>query len=131
MTLKQFSLIRILLFLVIGLVVTTAVIINNFFLALSGILVGLVFLFLVRHRYKKVIIDERVGTISGLAGRITYQLSTLLLAGLSIFLIISSQNRGDFFTETLGVTFGYVAILNMALYAFLFHYFNKKYGGDN
>ncbi|MFC1687258.1 DUF2178 domain-containing protein [Patescibacteria group bacterium] len=130
MDLKQFSLIRITILLLIGVIVLTAFLINNLYLAIAAFLIGMLFIFLVKEKYKKVIIDERVLTVSGQAARMTHIFITLLLGMFSLFFIFSGQNNEDYFSESLGVIFGYLAIFNIALYAIFFHYFNKKYGGD-
>lgn len=130
MNLKQFSLIRMAILLFIGILVLTAILIDDLYLAIASFLIGMLFIFLVQEKYKKVIIDERVVTVSGQAARMTYAFVTLLLGVLSLFLILSGQRDEMYYIESLGVIFGYLAICNIAVYAIFFHYFNKKYGGD-
>ena len=67
MNLKQFSIIRLILFTLIGVVIVVALVINNLYLALAGLLIGILFVFLVRRKFKKVVLDERVESISGQA----------------------------------------------------------------
>lgn len=119
-----------LILLLIGVIILAAFLINNLYLAIFAFLIGMLFIFLVQQKYKKVIIDERVITVSGQAARLTYVYSVLILGFLSLFLIFSGQQHEDLYTESLGVILGYIAIFNIALYAIFFHYFNKKYGGD-
>jgi uncharacterized membrane protein len=110
-------------------IVATAVSINNFYLALAGLFVGLLFNLLVRSKFRKKLVDERIESISGQASRMTYIITTIFLALLALFLVFSGRRNEDIFIESLGVIFSYIAILNTAVYAISFHYFNKKHGG--
>lgn len=130
MTYKSFKKIRLLIIILIAIIVATAVSINNFYLAVSGILIGLLFNILVRSKLRKKLVDERIVSLSGKAARMTYVISTLTLAILSLFLIFSGRQHQDTTTETIGIIFSYIAMLNIAIYAISFRYFNKKYGGD-
>lgn len=130
MTIKQFQTTRALIAVFIGFVVAIASANNNLYLAISGVLIGVLFLFLVRSKFKQIIVDERVSSISGKAGRIAYTISTAVFAFLGLLLIISGRSRGDFFTENVGTILSYSAMLNIAIYSISFYYFNKKYGGE-
>ncbi len=129
MGLKQFSIIRLLILLAIGIIILAAFLINNLYLAIFGFLIGILFIFAVRNKYKQEIIDERVLTISGQAARWTYLYTTLIFSVFAILLIFPGQHQENAFNESLGVIFSYLAIFNIALYAIFFHYFNKKHGG--
>ncbi|MBU0648667.1 DUF2178 domain-containing protein [Patescibacteria group bacterium] len=130
MNYKQFKVIRLIIIGLVTFTVATAVSINNFFLALAGVLIGMLFMHLVRVRYKKVMVDERVAIIGGRAARHAYVVSVTLLTLLCMFFIISGDRRGDIYTEALGVALGFIVLLNVALYSVSFYYFNRKYGGD-
>ncbi|PIQ68391.1 MAG: hypothetical protein COV91_04320 [Candidatus Taylorbacteria bacterium CG11_big_fil_rev_8_21_14_0_20_46_11] len=90
----------------------------------------MLFLFLVRKKYGKELVDERVISISGQASRMTYIISTLTLAILGLFLIFSGKGKNDIYTEALGTIFSYAAMFNIAVYAISFKFFNKKYGAN-
>ncbi len=130
MTYKTLKKIRLLIVCLIAIIVATAVSINNFYLAISGVLIGVLFNILVRSKFRKTLVDERIINISGRAARITYVITTLIIALLSLFLIFSGRQHQDINTETIGIIFSYVAMLNIAIYAISFRYFNKKYGGE-
>jgi len=127
---KQFKIVRLVIIGLVAFTVATAVSINNFFLALAGVLIGMLFMYLVRVRYKKVMIDERVASISGKAARNAYVVTVTLLTLLCMFFIISGDQRGDIYTEAVGVAFAFIVLLNVALYSVSFYYFNHKYGGN-
>jgi len=130
MTQKQFFIARIIIGILVAIIVAGAVSINNFYLAISGVLIGMLFLYLVRVKFSKVVVDERIVSVSGKASRMTYVIVTLLLAILSMFLIFSGKKNNDIAVESIGVILSYVTILNIAVYAVSFRFFNKMYGGD-
>lgn len=130
MTYTSFKKIRLLIIFLIAIIVATAVSINNFYLAISGIAIGIMFNLLVRSKLRKTLVDERVLSISGKAARMTYIITTLLLAACSLFLIFSGRQNQEVVIETMGIIFSYIAMLNIAIYAISFRYFNKKHGGD-
>ena len=72
----------------IGTVVAIAATTNNFYLAITGILIGILFMFLVKKGVKEVIVDERIISISGQASRMTYVIVTMFSAILGLFLIV-------------------------------------------
>jgi len=126
----QFKWVRLVIVALVATTVSTAVSIGNFFLALSGVLIGMLFMWLVRLRYKKVIVDERVSIISGRAARVSYAITTMTLLALSLFFTVSGKRAGEIYIEALGVVFGFVVLFTVALYTVSFHYYNKRYGGD-
>ena len=127
---KQFKVIRLLIIFFIAAIVFTASVINNFYLAITGILIGMLFMYLVRVKFKKIMTDERIINLSGKAARMAYSIPTLILAILGLFLIYSGQNHQDIYVENLGIIFCYISMLNIAIYSISFYYFNKKYGGE-
>lgn len=127
---KKFKLARIGIAFFIAITVAIASSIDNFHLAILSVLIGILFMYLVRIKYRKVIVDERVISVAGRASRLTYVIVTMFLAFLSLFLIFNGKSQGQIYMEVLGVVFSYVAMLNIAIYAVSFHFFNKKYGGD-
>lgn len=130
MNFKNYQKIRILIALLIASIVVTATIINNFYLAISGILIGTLFLFLAKSKFKEVVVDERVISMSGKAARATYSITTLFFAMLGLFFIFTARTHEDIYSESLGVVFCYVALLSITIYSISFHFFNKKYGAN-
>ena len=125
-----FTRLRLLIGLGIGTIVAIAATTNNFYLAITGILIGILFMFLVKKGVKEVIVDERVISISGQASRMTYVIVTMFSAILGLFLILSGKGDGNIYVEGIGVLFSYMSMLLIAVYAISYHYFNKKYGGN-
>lgn len=130
MTYKQFKIVKLLIVMIMTFIIVTAVNINNFYLALTGVLIGILFMFLVKAKFKKITVDERIVSVGGKAARLSQIITILALGCLSVFFIVSGQNRQDFYTESLGVAFSYIILFNIAVYSISFRYYNKQYGGN-
>ena len=130
MSYKQYQIIRTLIALLIATIVMVATITNNFQLALTGVFIGVMFLFLAKSKFKKVVVDERVISVSGKASRATYSIVTMFLAFFGLFLIFTASGHEDLYLESLGIVFCYIALLLITVYSISFYYFNKKYGAD-
>jgi uncharacterized membrane protein len=130
MSYKHYQIIRTLIGLLIATMVMTATITNNFYLAISGVLIGMLFLSLVKSKFKKIIVDERIISISGRASRIAHSAVTMLLALSGLFLIFAGRNHEGSNLEFLGEVFCYIALLLIMIYSISYYYFNKKYGAD-
>ena len=127
MDLKKFKMVQAGTAAFIAITVTIATTIDNILLAFAGVLIGMLFLFLVRKKTKNVLYDERIKTISGDAARMTYMISTIVFAFLSLMFLMGSKRLENPFIETLGTIFSYAALFNMAVFSICFRYFNQKY----
>jgi len=130
MNYKNYQIIRTLIGLLIATIVVTATIINNFYLVISGVLIGMLFLFLAKSKFKKIIVDERVVSISGKASRAAYLTVTMFLAFFGLFSILTPRGHEDLYFESLGVVLCYISLLLITIYSISYYYFNKKYGAD-
>ncbi|MFA5029221.1 MAG: DUF2178 domain-containing protein [Patescibacteria group bacterium] len=128
MNYKQFKRIKVLIASFISAMVAIAVVFNNIILALAGVLIGLLFLFLVRRKTKAVLVDERIQNIGGRASRLTYVILTITVAFLSLVFILSGRRMGEANYETLGIILSYITLFSLALYSLSYKYFSKKYG---
>lgn len=122
--------IRILIGLLIAAIVVIAVSVSNFYLAITGVLIGVLFMFLAKTRFKEVVVDERVVSVSGKASRVTYVIATLFFAVLGLFFILCYPGEHGAYMESMGILFNYVAMFLIAVYSISYYYINKKYGGD-
>ena len=121
----HYQMTRILISLSITAIVITAFVINNFYLAISGILIGMLFLSLARRKFKKVIVDERVISISGKASRASHIIVTVFLAALGLFFIFSGGGNGDIYLESLGIVLCYVSLLLITIYSISYYYYTQ------
>jgi uncharacterized membrane protein len=127
---KQYQIVRIIIGVVVGAIVATASTTNNFYLAITGVLIGMLFMFLAKSKFKEVVVDERVMIVSGRASRAAYVIVTMFLAIAGLFFIFSAKKNGDVYGESIGVLLSYVTMLLIAVYSVSYHYYNKKYGGN-
>lgn len=130
MNFKQFKQARFIVAIFIAATVSIAVTIENTFLALAAVIIGMIFMILVRKRTNAVLSDERTEKISGVAARATYGIFTSFIALLSLFLILSGRANSDAFTESVGTILSFTALLSMAIFALSYRYYNKKYGDE-
>ncbi len=130
MNYNQFKRVKILTTSFVSATVAIAVVYNNIILALAGILIGVLFLSLVRKRTKAVLVDERIKEISGQSSRLAYVVLTVTLAILSLVFITIGRKAvpPQAQLETLGITFSYITLLNVALYSISYKYLSRKYG---
>ena len=130
MTYKQFKRMRALIASFVSATVAMAVVQNNIILALAGVVIGVLFMFLVRKTTKAVLVDERIQSIGGQAAYIAYTILTITLAALSLLFIMIGRKSipPQASIETLGITLSYIALLSLALYSLSYKYFSKKYG---
>ncbi|MBN1258131.1 DUF2178 domain-containing protein [Candidatus Peregrinibacteria bacterium] len=130
MNYKQFKKMKVLTASFVSATVAIAVVYNNIILALAGVLIGMLFLFLVRKKAKAVLVDERIQTISGLAARLAYVILTITIAFLSLVFIMIGRKSvpPQASLEVLGVTLSYIALLSLALYSLSYKFFSNKYG---
>jgi uncharacterized membrane protein len=127
---KRYQKIRVLITLLVATIVVVAVITSNLYLAFAGVLSGILSLFIVRQRFKKVVVDERVISIAGRSSQVTYVIATTVLAGLGLFFTLSARAHTDLYLESVGAIFCYIALLLITIYSLSYYYFNKKYGAD-
>jgi uncharacterized membrane protein len=128
MNYKQFKRMRILTASFVSATVAIAVVYNNVILALAGVFIGMLFLFLVRRKTKAVLVDERIQSIGGRAARLTYTILTITVGFLSLIFIMTGRRTGEANFEMLGVILSYIALFSLALYSLSYKYFSKKYG---
>lgn len=130
MTLNNFRKFRIAITFFVALTVGIAVSINNLFLALAGIVAGMIFMFLVKKRVRGVLVDERIIKISNQAARITYGVVTMVLALASLIFIVIGQSSNEYYLQSLGIIFSYVTLFSVAIYSISYKFLSKKYGDD-
>ncbi len=127
---KSFKKINTLVASFVSATVAIAIVSNNIVLALAGISIGLLFIFLMKKTTKAVLVDERIQIISGKAAWFTYRIATVVMAFMSLIFIIVGRKTTppQSSIEMLGITFSYITLFNLALYSISYKYLSKKYG---
>lgn len=108
---------------------------ESYLLAAAGVLTGMVVLVLVRSG-TKIKTDERELTVQEKAARLTYAIYAPTL-GISSFLLLFPSKSGLsvfrngewLFTDTIGMVFAYLTLFLIAIYAIVYHFFNRQFGG--
>ncbi|MDD2646533.1 MAG: DUF2178 domain-containing protein [Patescibacteria group bacterium] len=131
MNYTTFKRIKILITSFVAATVAIAVVYNNLLLALAGVLIGMMFLFLVRKKSKTVLVDERVKLVGGYAARMTYIILTVTTGVLSLIFTSAGQRSSEPNYEILGIVLSYLTLLSVALYSISYKYYSKKYGGED
>lgn len=114
----------------ISVTMVLAIISQQIYLGFASVLIGVLFWRLVQKRSKNIVVDERVMIVAGKASRLTFVISTVLSALLSVFLIASGSGSGQIDLEAVGTILSFVAMFNLGLYAMSYKYVEKKYGAD-
>lgn len=121
----------------IGVVVSLAVVQDNYLLAIIGVIVGMIFLAVARSR-AKIRTDEREALIQEKAARLTYAIFAPTIGIGALILLFPSHSKlavfakGEFaFLESLGMVLAYLTLFLITLYALSYHFLNAKYGGRN
>ncbi len=131
MKIKTFLKLKVVTAFFIAAIVGVSVSLNNLYLSIAGVLIGVLFLVLVKSRVNGVLVDERVISVSGRASYAAYAVSTVFFAFMGLFLLMSSKGTGDLAVELIGTVLCYASMLLMAVYAISYHYLNRKYGGHS
>lgn len=127
---RTFKKVRIGVVMFVAFVVSMAASMDNIYLALFGVLIGMLFMFLVKQKVSDVLYDERTTAVAGKAARMTYAIVTPILALLSLILMIVGRRIGDAGLETAGTILSYAMLLNVAVYALFFKLYTHEHGGD-
>lgn len=113
---------------VLGIIMAISVIRNTWTLALTGILLGIVVLYLAKQRVNVPLHDERTRTIREKAANTTLSMITILLALIGILLVEASLWGYAAYKET-GYMLAFLANIILGVNAFFNWYYNKQLGG--
>lgn len=94
---------------------------------LGAVVVGMLFMVLVKTRVKEVMVDERMMTVAGKAGEITYRVVTLVMGLGALMLMTIGQGEGMEYLNALGLIFAYIAMFSIGVYALSYWLFNRDY----
>lgn len=124
---KRYKQIRALIAIFIALIVSAAINLDNYLLAVVAVVTGMIFLSLARTR-TKIIIDEREKTVREKAAQTAFSIF-LPTIGLGSFFLFLLARKEFLFIESLGIIFSYLTLFLISVYAISFYFINKKYGG--
>lgn len=111
--------------------------IGSYLLAAAGVLIGMLFMIVVRSGMEMEV-DEREKMVAEKAARLTYAIFGPTI-GLGSFLMLFPSgsgwkvfSKGDFvYLESLGMVLAYLTFFLIIVYVLAYLYLNRKYGGGN
>lgn len=130
MSYKTFKWVRVFMAMFIAATVSIAVTIENSYLAIAAVAVGMVSMLLIKKNVKEVLVDEMVKDIAGRAALMAYSITIPVLALLSLVFMFSNLSQRGSDLYNLGVILSYIALFNMFVYSFFYYYYQRKYGRD-
>lgn len=130
MSYKTFKWVRIFMAMFIAATVSIAVSIENVYLALAAVIIGMISMLLIKKNVKEVLVDEMVNSIAGKSALMAYSIAVPVLALLSLIFMFSNLKERGSEMYNLGIIFSYIALAQMFVYSLFYYYYQRKYGRD-
>ncbi len=130
MSYKSFKWVRMGMAFFIAMTVSIAVTIDNVYLAVAAVVIGMISMLLVKRSVKEVMVDEMIRSIAGKAALTAYSIAMPILAILSLIFMFSDLSSKSSYLYNLGTVLSYVVLFNMAVYSLAYYYYRKKHGAD-
>jgi uncharacterized membrane protein len=128
MTLKQFQTVKVCIAMVLAAVMGQAVILNNYILAVTAVIIAVALSVVFRRRVTEVVVDERDYQIAGKAAIYTMQIFCACACVITFMLI--SLRQKDPSLEVAGSALAYATCAIMLLYTFIYKYLVKRPAGQ-
>lgn len=123
MTLKKYQKIKIAVIIVMAMIFSQSIILRNFFIPVTALLVGVLVLLFFKKKVTEVLADERDYQTGGKSALLAIQIYSWF-AVICMFLMYSLQDINPYY-EAVAVTLAFSTCILMLLYAFIFRYYNK------
>lgn len=127
MSYNRYKLVRIFIVAFVSITVSLAVSAENAYLAVAGVVIGGIAMFLVKKNVKELLVDEMIKSIAGKSALMAYSITVPTLALFSIILMFSNLGNIDSYYYNLGIILSYIVLFNIAIYS-ISYYFYKKNG---
>lgn len=124
MNLKQYQIARVIIAMVLGALVSTAVVMSSFILAAVAVVLAMLFMVFLKKQVHEVTVDERDYEIAGKSARWAFGVFSFL-ASLASFLLLIFRDQNPYF-EIVGSTLAYSACFLMIIYSLVFKYYQDK-----
>ena len=128
MSSRQFTAIKIIIAVVLGITAAWAATSGNFPILITAALVFIAVLVLLRRRVKDITVDERVYTVAYRATRLAYLIFVIIavIAGITLTYLAEDAADPRFY---IGLTLDYSACTLVVFYWLGYIYYNRKLGG--
>jgi len=104
-----------------------AVSLDNNWLALSSVVIGMIFMAVVRSKTKRIV-DEREVMVRQKAAQMTYAIFAPTI-GLGSLLLMLLADESNYFLEAMGIVLSYLTLFQIALFSIFLVFYNRKHGG--
>lgn len=121
----QYKHFRILIAMYVSIIVSSAATTQNAWLALFGVLSGMLVLALLRRKMQVRTSDEMLDEVAGKASRAAYGIILIVFALLSLLFTFTRDQSG--YISALGMIFSYLTLSMIAVYSIAFHFYQRKY----
>jgi uncharacterized membrane protein len=121
---KTFSIYKIVIAGVLGMLIGSAVVIGNFIIPIIAVAAAWIIMYTLKKKVKGVLSDERIEKVAGKASYMTYMIMTLAMTLTGIVLMAMKAKLPYF--EPVAYTLVYLACGMMLLYSLLFRIYYSR-----
>jgi uncharacterized membrane protein len=125
---KNFKTFRVILAMILAIIISQSIILDNYVLASFAMIVAIVLMLFVRKKVKDVLADERDYKIAGNSARYAMTAYSAVAVGFMFFFM--SQDKINPVYEAIGSTLAYSVCGLMLVYSLIFLYL-QKYAKQN
>lgn len=131
MTLKTFKIIRICTSVLVFAFMAAGLYFANIFVALVGVIIGMLIIWISKYRIKEIIVDERIRSASEKAARSAFIVAVFVMGWTSVLIMIFNIRNYFPYLESVALLFAYITIFLIVIYTISYYYFINKTGGND
>ncbi|MFA5750806.1 MAG: DUF2178 domain-containing protein [Candidatus Paceibacterota bacterium] len=128
MSKKQFKIIQICIAVILALIFSQSIILENYFIPIIAVLIGLGLLLWLKTKVKDVLADERDWQIGGKSAILSLQIFSGVMVPIIFVLYILKDTNPTF--EPIAMALSFSVVFIMLLYSLIFTYLSKYKFGD-
>jgi len=122
MTLEKYNKIRLAFVVVIAMIISQSIVLNNFVIPLSAVIIGSLALMLLRKRVTDIVADERDYALAGKSAFLALQIySWISVVAMVAFYSLRDINPSY---ESIGMTLAFSTCILTIIYSLIFHFYN-------
>lgn len=123
MNYKQYRILGMVVAAVLAVVISQAIVLNSYILALSAVLIGMLVMFFIKKQVKEILADERDYEIAGKSARYAMGIFSVIGAVLTFFFMFQRQVNPSY--EIIGSTLAYSVCGLLLTYSIAFIYLQR------
>lgn len=123
MTLRQFQKIKLAVVIVLAIVFSQSIILENYLIPITVLIISYLLLMYLRRQVKEIIADERDYVTGGKSAFLTIQIYSWI-AVIGMFVLYAFRDMNPVY-EAVALTLAYSTCILMLLYSVIFRYYNK------